>query len=98
MLTRALEHEGESVALVLGLEGDRIIVARALEHLLDRLEVEAERQGAVAAVVLEAVIAHQERHERNVRSVHRLRETVAGLGSARRTGTGSSPDPGSVQP
>ena len=62
-LTGRLEHEGEGVASVLGLEGDDVVVSGALEHLGDGREVEAEGDGAVAAVVLKALAAHQERHE-----------------------------------
>lgn len=72
MLTGRLEHEGEGVASILGLEGDDVVVAGALEDLGDRGKVEAERDGAVAAVVLESLATHQKRDERNVRGVHGL--------------------------
>ena len=71
-LTWALKHESESVSLILSLEGDDIVISRALEHLGDAGKVETERQAAIASVVLKALASHQQRDEGNVGSVHSL--------------------------
>ena len=72
MRTRVLESEGEHVALIICLQVDRVVVARTLEHFLEAREVDAERAGAIAAVVLEAVVTQHHRHQTHVRGVHRL--------------------------
>ena len=53
VLVGGLEHEGELVANVLGLEGHAVVVVGALEHLGDRREVYSERDVVVALVAAE---------------------------------------------
>ncbi|KAJ8544259.1 hypothetical protein ON010_g12008 [Phytophthora cinnamomi] len=70
--TGGLEHDVERVAVVLRRERQGVVVARALEDLGQRRRLHAQRDVAVAAVVLEALGAQQQRHERHVRAVHGL--------------------------
>lgn len=60
--TLILKHEGQGVAVVLALQGDGIVAARALEHLGHRSHVNAQRQTAIAAEVIKTIVAN---HERN---------------------------------
>lgn len=72
ILSLGLEHEGEGVALVLGLEGHDVVVAGALEDLGHVGRVEAEGDGAVAPEVVEAGGAEGDGHEGHVGGVHGL--------------------------
>ena len=71
MRTGALEHEGHGIGAVIGLDGDDVIVAGALEHLGHVGEVDAHGDVAVAAVVLEALGSEEEGNQGNVAGVHR---------------------------
>ena len=57
------------VSLVIGLERHDVIIVAALEHLAHRREVDAQGDVAIAAVVVEAIGAQQQRHERDVARV-----------------------------
>lgn len=72
VLTWALEHDYEGVALVLRLQRDRVLVARALENLGDVGSGQAQGEAAIAAVVVEAIAADQQLAERDMARVHRL--------------------------
>jgi len=76
--TLTLKDEGDGVALLVGLDGDAVVVAGALEDLVHGGERDAERDRAVAAEVLEAVLAQQQRHERHVARVHGLQRDAGG--------------------
>ena len=54
-LTGRLEHEGDGVGTVVGLDSDDVVVAGAAEHLGHVVEVHAHGEVAVAAIVLEAL-------------------------------------------
>lgn len=71
-LTWRLEHEGEGVGLVLGLECDDVLVAGALEDLAQVAQVQAQRDVAVAAEVVKALRSQLQRAQGHVRRVHRL--------------------------
>lgn len=71
-LTWRLKHEGEGVGLVLGLECDDVLVAGALEDLAQVAQVQAQRDVAVAAEVVEALRPQLQRAQGHVRRVHRL--------------------------
>lgn len=58
-LTWALEHESESIALILSLEGDNVVISRALQNLGDAAKVETEGKAAIASIVLEALASHE---------------------------------------
>lgn len=66
------EEEGEDVERVVGAEGHHVVVAGALDNLLQRRERHAQGQVAVAAVLGKARLCEVERDERDVRVVHRL--------------------------
>ena len=72
ILSLGLEHEGEGVSLVLGLEGHDVVVAGALEDLGHVGRVEAKGDGAVTPEVVEAGGAEGDGHEGHVRGVHGL--------------------------
>ena len=72
ILALGLEHEGEGVALVLGLEGHDVVVAGALEDLGHVGGVEAEGDGTVAPEMVEAGGAEGDGHEGHVGGVHGL--------------------------
>lgn len=71
-LTFALEHEGEDVRRVLRLQRHLVRVPRALENLGDVGHGEADREVAIAPVVVEPVAADQHRAQGDVARVHRL--------------------------
>lgn len=70
--TGALEHEGDGIAAVVGLQRDDVVVAGALEHFRHVVEVHPHGDVSVAAVVLEALRPEQQRHQRHVAGVHGL--------------------------
>lgn len=76
--TGALEHEGDGVAAIVGLEGDDVVVAGALEHLGHVVEVHSHGKIAVAAVVLEALGSEEQSHQRHVAGVHGLEREPRG--------------------
>jgi hypothetical protein len=71
-LTGRLEHEGDGVGPVVGLDGDDVVVSGAAEHLGHVVEVHAHGEVAVAAVVLEPLGAEEQRDERDVAGIHGL--------------------------
>mmetsp|Transcript_25393 Transcript_25393/g.51039 ORF Transcript_25393/g.51039 Transcript_25393/m.51039 type:complete len:239 (-) Transcript_25393:158-874(-) len=72
VLGLVLKHEGHGVGLVIRLESDDVVVIAALEHLAHVCQVDAQRDVAVAAEMVEAVGTQQQRHERHVAGVHGL--------------------------
>lgn len=70
--TRAFEHESDSVAAVVGLDGDDVVITSTLKHLGHVVEVHAHGDVAVAAVVLEALGSEEESDEGDVAGVHGL--------------------------
>ena len=79
---RGRARRGAHVGLVIRLERDNVVVVAALEHLAHRGEVDAQRDVAVAPVVVETVRAQQQRHERDVARVLRWGSRVSiGCGS-----------------
>lgn len=72
LLTFALEHNGEGIRGVLRLEGDRVVVAGALKNLGDVTHRQAERDTAVASVVVEPIATDHQCAQGDVAGVHRL--------------------------
>mgnify|MGYP003702187473 CR=1 FL=1 len=72
LLTGRLEHEGDGVGAIVGLDGDDVVVARAAEHLGHVVEVHPHGEVAVAAVVLEPLGAEEQRDEGDVAGIHGL--------------------------
>lgn len=54
-LTWALENKSDNVGLVLGTDGDAVVVCRALQNLVHADHVDAQADVTIAAVRVEAV-------------------------------------------
>ena len=83
-VTWRLENERDWVGLVVRLDGDDVVVGGALEYLGHAGEIDAEREVAIASVVLEAFALEHERDERHVRAVHGLQAHAAARAVPRR--------------
>ena len=79
VLTRAFEHESDSITTIIGLNGNNVVISRALEHLGHVVEVHPHGQVTVTAVVLEALRSEKKSHECQVAGIHGLeRESGSG--------------------
>ncbi|KAH0459628.1 hypothetical protein IEQ34_012442 [Dendrobium chrysotoxum] len=72
-LTRAFEHESNSVAAIVSLDGNNIIVSSTLEHLGHVIEVHPHGNIPIAAIVLETLGSEEQRHQSNMARVHGLK-------------------------
>lgn len=79
-LLGVLEHEGDVVAVVVGLKGDGVVVASALKDLGHGGKVDAKGDVAVGTEMLETFGAEEEGDEGDVGRVHGL-EGDAGAGA-----------------
>lgn len=73
-----LEHEGDRIGAVIGLDGDDVIIASAAQHFGHVVEIHAHGEVAVAAVVLKALWSEQESYQRHVAGVHGLEGKAGG--------------------
>ena len=76
--TGAFKHEGDSVAAVVGLQSDDIVIPGALEHFSHVVEIHPPGDVPVAAVVLESLRTEQQRHQRHVAGIESLQRQTGG--------------------
>lgn len=80
ILTGAFEHEGDGVGGVIGFDSDDVVVASAFEHLGHVVEVHAQGEVPVTAIVLEPFRSKENGHQSHMAGVHCL-EREAGSGA-----------------
>ncbi|PON87572.1 hypothetical protein TorRG33x02_165650, partial [Trema orientale] len=74
----AFEHEGDRVGGVIGLDSDDVVVSSAFEHLGHVVEVHAQGEVPITAIVLEPFGSEEEGDESDVAGVHGLEREAGG--------------------